>query len=445
MTSLCISNAEIDGAHVDVLLDDGVITGVGHDLPADERVDAAGGALLPGLHDHHLHLLALAAALSSVDCSASLEGLASAPGDGWVRGTGYHETVSGPVDRHVLDAVIRDRPVRVQHRSGALWMLNTRALDLVRDALDESADVERDARGEPTGRLWRFDGRLRQALPIQAPDLGAVGGRLSAVGITGVTDATPDLDEAAIAQLAAARGDLPQHVTLLGSPTGVPLPGGFAEGPAKLLLRDHDLPVYDDLVRTIGLHHARGRAVAVHCVTRESLVLTLTALREAGALPGDRVEHAAVVPPDIVPLMRRLGVAAVTQPDFVRARRDSYLREVPAEDLPHLYPYARLLAAGIPTVASSDAPYGEHDPWRVIATAAGRDLGPDERVPAATALAGYLSGPRTPGGPGRRVAPGAPADLVLLHLPLAEALRTPSSVEVRQTWIAGAQAHPRSG
>ena len=28
----------------------------------DEIVDAAGGVLLPGLHDHHIHLLALAAA-----------------------------------------------------------------------------------------------------------------------------------------------------------------------------------------------------------------------------------------------------------------------------------------------------------------------------------------------------------------------------------------------
>ena len=34
----------------------------------EERLDAAGGALLPGLHDHHLHLLALAAAEGSVRC-----------------------------------------------------------------------------------------------------------------------------------------------------------------------------------------------------------------------------------------------------------------------------------------------------------------------------------------------------------------------------------------
>ena len=33
---------------------------------SDEVFDAAGGALLPGLHDHHIHLLALAAAARSV-------------------------------------------------------------------------------------------------------------------------------------------------------------------------------------------------------------------------------------------------------------------------------------------------------------------------------------------------------------------------------------------
>ena len=42
-----------------------VEAGRGH---GDEIVDAAGGVLLPGLHDHHIHLLALAAARVSVGC-----------------------------------------------------------------------------------------------------------------------------------------------------------------------------------------------------------------------------------------------------------------------------------------------------------------------------------------------------------------------------------------
>lgn len=436
MMSVLIVNAEVEGTLIDVRVEDGVVTAVGSDLPdADERVDAVGGALMPGLQDHHIHLLALAAALASVDCSSSLDGLATASGSEWVRGVGYHEKVSGPLDRHMLDAIVRNRPVRVQHRSGALWMLNSKALTLVRPALDDSPDVERDQNGDPTGRLWRYDVRLRTALPPEATDLAAVGRRLTAVGITGVTDATPDLDGDTIALLGAARtdGDLPQRITLLGNPTGAVLPPGLASGPAKLLLRDHDLPPYNEVLSTIRAHHRCGRPVAVHCVTRESLVLTLAALNEAGPLPGDRIEHAAVVPPEVVPLMRRLGVAVVTQPDFLRTRGDTYLREVAPEDLPHLYPYARLLDAGISVVASSDAPYGEYDPWRVIASAAERTINPNERVPTTTALASYLSDPATPGSRPRRIAPGTKADLVLLHAPLAEALKTPSSGLIRMT------------
>ncbi|MGM3262689.1 hypothetical protein ACS22S_27280, partial [Klebsiella pneumoniae] len=37
-------------------------------LPGEPVLDAAGGAFLPGLNDHHLHLVALAAALDSVRC-----------------------------------------------------------------------------------------------------------------------------------------------------------------------------------------------------------------------------------------------------------------------------------------------------------------------------------------------------------------------------------------
>src|SRR3546814_4228977 len=36
--------------------------------PEESSIDARGGALLPGLHDHHIHLFALAAALESIAC-----------------------------------------------------------------------------------------------------------------------------------------------------------------------------------------------------------------------------------------------------------------------------------------------------------------------------------------------------------------------------------------
>ena len=49
--------------------------------------------------------------------------------------------------------------------------------------------------------------------------------------------------------------------------------------------------------------------MAVHCVTPAELVLTLSVLRAVGPHPGDRIEHASLVPRDVLPLLREVGRA----------------------------------------------------------------------------------------------------------------------------------------
>jgi predicted amidohydrolase YtcJ len=348
-------------------------------------------------------------------------------GTGWVRGVGW----SGHGDRHDLDRVAPDRPVRVQHRSGALWTVNSvgvRELEL--DSVDHPG-VERDAGGRPTGRLWRMDAWLGQRLGRELPDLESLGRSLAGLGITGVADASPDLDRATCELL---RGGVPQHLLLLGDPDG--------DGPFKLVLPDHDLPPLGDLVAR--LRELRPRPVAVHCVSREALVLLLAAWEEVGRVPVDRVEHAALVPPE---LAGTLGAAVVTQPGFVLARGDGYLRDVAARDHPDLYRYASLLRAGVAVVPSSDAPYGPVDPWCVLRAArdrrtrSGRDLGAAEAVSTAQALAGMLKPLDALSAPPRRVVAGATADLVLLHTSLEEGLAAPDAALVRTTWIRGERVH----
>jgi hypothetical protein len=70
-------------------------------------------------------------------------------------------------------------------------------------------------------------------------------------------------------------------------------------------------------------------------------------------------------------------------------------------------------------------------------------MGPDERIDARTALDRFLSPLEDPGGPPRRIAVGAPADLVLLDGPLAQALAAPSADAVALTLIDGVIAHRR--
>lgn len=472
MAVLHLRDVEVAGARVEVTVEGGTVARVGPSLPVPpdaEVVDGAGGAVVPGLWDHHIHLVALAAARRSVlvgppalrdaDALAHVLRDVAAPGR-WVRAVGYHESVAGLLDRDDLERLAPGTPVRVQHRSGACWILSDAAVALL--GLDREPDlpagVERDTSGRLTGRVYGADRWLRERLdrvaPEPPPDLAAVGRELASYGVVGVTDATPyehlaDLD---LLAGAAARGDVPQHVVAMGGPAlaGEDLPTPLGRGPVKLLLADHSLPSLDELVGWITAAHATGRPIAAHCVTRAALVLALAALDGAGTAAGDRIEHGAVVPPELVPTLRDRRLTVVTQPGFVVERGDRYLEEVEPDDRPHLYPCRSLLAAGVPVAGSTDAPFGHPDPWRAVAaaihrrTADGRPLGPGEVVDPVTALGLLLGRADDPGGPPRRIEPGAGADLCLLDAPLADALSEPSADRVRMTAVAGAVIHRRT-
>lgn len=365
------------------------------DVEGDD-LDARGGALLPGLHDHHVHLRAMAA--SSVHVGPGIDLRAALAGDGWVRATGYH---GDDLDRRALDAVAPDHPVRVQHRSGALWILNSAACRAV--GLPDDHD----------GRLFRQDDWLRHRLPPGDHDLAAVGERALRRGVTAFTDTTPDRTAE---EADALRAALPQRLTLC-----MPL-GHDTDAPVKLLLDDSTLPPVDELAGTIAAVHAAGRTVAVHCVTRLQLVAALA----AGVGPGDRIEHGAVIPRELDDRLH--GITVCTQPNFVAERGEQYRAEVDPDDLPHLYRCGSLLRQGIEVLGGTDAPFGGADPWAAMRAAVSRDLVPEERVTAEQALGLFA------GGPG----------LVLLHVPLAVQLRELAAENVSRTWAGPVTARPRS-
>ena len=68
--------------------------------------------------------------------------------------TGASVTIIGrAIDRWALDRMEVGRPVRVQHRSGALWILDSRACALLDVDNCHLPGVERDPHGRATGRL----------------------------------------------------------------------------------------------------------------------------------------------------------------------------------------------------------------------------------------------------------------------------------------------------
>jgi predicted amidohydrolase YtcJ len=436
------------GDAVDVSIRAGSIDAIGFRLPVrGEELDGRGRTIIPGLVDHHLHLFATAARMRSVDLTGAKTGAAVAarisadPSPGWVRAIGYDERAAGLLDKAAIDAWEDRRPVRIQDRTGALWMLNSAALRSLGPPPYPDC-VECDGQGAPTGRIWRGDAWLRTRLDDPPPSLAALSTRLAAMGVTAVTDAGASNGpaEAALFDAAIREGDLVQHLTLMGR-EDLPASEAYARGPLKLLYDERDLPDVEHVAARIRTARAQDRPVAAHCVTTGELLFFLAALDHAGgALPGDRIEHGSVIPASLIGDIAARGLTVVTQPGFIFERGDRYLREIEAEDLPDLYRLASLRDAGIPIAAGSDAPYGDVDPWIGIRAAQNRTTNAGDTIGATEALcprdAHGLYSPLGLAGnppPGATVAVGMSADLCLLDVGAA--------APVAATLIAGRIVH----
>lgn len=420
--------------------------------PGEDVLDARGGALLPGLHDHHIHLTALAARAASVQCGppevTDADQLAAAlhavPGAGWIRGIGYHESVMGLPGAADLDRLVADRPLRLQHRSGRMWLLNSRALDLLLAEAPAPAGLEREA-GRFTGRLFDADRWLREALGSEPPDLAALSRELASRGVTGVTDMSPGNDPGIAAHFVRQieSGALLQHCRLAGTlALAEAAPANWRIGPAKLHLHEAALPPFDEAAAFIAAAHAQHRAAAIHCVSEVELVFALALLEAAGPAPGDRIEHVSVAAPELVERMAAIGLSACVQPHFVAERGDRYLLDVEPRHIPDLYRLRSLAAAGIAMAGGSDAPFGSADPWAAMRAAVARTtregavLGLGEALSPEEALALYLANPEDLA-QRRGIAVGEEADLCLLDRPWTEARERLDGGDVRATFVSG--------
>ena len=457
MNGLTLRNVSIDGGPLcDVAVAGGRITAIGPGLPRDTlEIEGHGGALIPGLHDHHIHLLATAARDASIDLADVTDEVeltdrvrrksSRAPAGTWLRATGCPAALAATLEKAVLDQAAPAHPLRLGDRTGALWILNSAALARLGDDLPEG--FERGPDGQLTGRVWRQDHWLRGRIQAGPPPLAPLGRMLASFGITAVTDASATTDAGAATLLADAHRTtvLPQRLTLMSAgPLVAAEDGAFAVGPVKVLLDERALPDFDDLIDTMRRARRQDRRIAVHCVTATELALNLAAFGAVGALDGDRIEHGAVIPSEAIEALAELGLTVVTQPVFLAEQGDRYLREVAKEDLGDLYRVASLARAGVRVLASSDGPYGALDPWRGMAaavtrrSASGQVLGADDRLSPRDALNLYRDQARQPGA---RLSVGDIADLCLLAEPLGENLPTCADGHVAATIIGGVVVH----
>ncbi len=430
-------------------------------------IDCVGGTLLPGFHDAHLHLLAFASSLDSVDCRPShVSSIADicqqiairtehTPRGEWVSAWGYDPLYLAErrhPTRWDLDRVAPHHPVRLNHRSGHACVLNSMAMDRVgiADNTDEphGATIARDLEsGTPNGLLLEMedflDGRIPRQSAAQLSDLvERAARRLLSFGVTSVQDATHtnSIDRWNLFQHLSAQGMLLPRITLMPGADHV---ADFADaglrfgsgsdrlriGHAKIMVTTSAgfaTPSSDELKTIMRGCTSLGFPTAVHAVEAEVIRSVAEAISESPTLPGrfptHRIEHCSESPPGVLNSVVECGAAVVTQPGFIHYEGDRYLAEVSSEMQPFLYRAASLAACGVGVAFSSDAPVSEPDPMKALyaavtrRTSTGNSLGGHETMDIGAALSAYTIEPaRATGIHDRlgRISPGSLADLVL--------------------------------
>lgn len=221
-----------DGGRIGVAeavgLADGRVVATGHRTdvvdaaaPGARVIDAGRAAVVPGLHDFHLHLVGMARARREVslhdaathqEVARRLHSAAQMQGDGWLRGHGWRE---GVIDAAALNADLRlaSRLVLVySHDAHSLWASPAalHAAGLHETTADPAGGrLERDADGRLTGVLRERAGDPVEAIAgrVDGPDLASAMDEtldeLAGYGITGATDAGDALVENGIGPYAA--------------------------------------------------------------------------------------------------------------------------------------------------------------------------------------------------------------------------------------------------
>ena len=412
-----------------MLVEGETIKWIGHasEAPtADKVIQLADAAILPGLTDAHLHILAVAQArlqISAADPSIRslanflqvLEHAADRASFGeWILGNDINEqfwTERSLPDRFALDAVIPDRPVALRRFCGHVVILNTAAMQALAGLLDlRAAGMDQDHRGLTGIAREAAADAVAQHLPRPKDDQLRASARelmadLARSGITAANEAavgfsfgfTPEWN---LWRQMREEGPLPvrlgfmlqteleQASHLVGEPKADPwwqmrtlklfadgiigarsaaLSGGFADGaPSGDLMRPaHEIE--DFIIKG----HAAGWQIGIHTIGDVAIDLVTDAYLRCAAQGGQpflrhRIEHLGVPSNGVLAKLRQAGSVVVTQPSFVTRMGDSWEKALGYRK-ERAFPAASVVRAGVPLAGSSDAPTGSLCPWAGIA------------------------------------------------------------------------------
>jgi predicted amidohydrolase YtcJ len=449
MTDLLLLNAVVLTMDEDrpraqeVAIKDGRILAVGEedDLKAlvsnsTEVIDLGGKTILPGFIDAHLHLRALAESLVTTNIGPASgvssishiqervrhQALKLPPGT-WIRAGGYNEiylSEKRDPNRWDLDAAAPHHPVKLTHRSGHAHVLNSLGLTNIgisKETPDSDAGLlDRDLEtGEPTGLLYGMGDFLSQVVPpldVSQLDRGVklANQELLSSGITTFQDASSrnDIERWRSFENWKREGTLQCRVLMMlgfkgfeeyqaGRLTSQMDKSHLRLGGVKIVLDETTgrlNPRQEDLNEIVLSVHQAGQQVAIHAIEETAIEAACSALERAIRISPrvdhrHRIEHCSVCPSDLADRIASLGIAVVTNPAFLYASGERYLKTVPPRQLKHLYPLSTLIQNGVQVAAGSDAPVAPVNPLAGIYAAVSRKAESGEVVLANEKITSY--------------------------------------------------------
>jgi len=108
--------------------------------------------------------------------------------------------------------------------------------------------------------------------------------------------------------------------------------------------------------------HAIGDAAVECCVTLYERLLAEQPRRDHR----HRIEHASLVPPELIARIARCGLHVSTQPLFIHSEKTWLPRRIGAERARHVYPLRALIDGGVVVGGASDAPVESTDVLHAI-------------------------------------------------------------------------------
>ncbi len=409
-----------------------VAAGSSHDVKnligkRTQVIDATGMTVLPGLIDAHSHpAWGGIEELVSVDCDLrSVEeikaaihqrALATPPGN-WVLGFKYDDVrvrEKRRITREDLDEVAPNNPVRIQHRGGHLCWYNSIAFAL--------AKVTPETPDPPGGRFVKRDGKLDGCVEENAnrvfyaiipsdstaeqrrAGVALISKRMTAAGLTSVTDAECPPDYLSAYQDAYHAGELRFRVYILTqgyAPIRVALEnagvrGQFGDewvriGGVKYLAdgsclertmrmstpyqgRPNDYGILtitqEELYKAAEDANAHDYQMGVHANGDVAIDMVLKAYERVKANGArepyrPRIEHCTLVNPDLLERIKKVGAIPTPFYTYVYYHGDKW-DNYGDEKLRWMFAHASFIQYGIPVASGSDYIPGPYEPMMAL-------------------------------------------------------------------------------